>query len=315
MQNMFSRRTPPVPSRSIPTLLWLCVIGIASLGLGQTAFDGPFATQAIAKELAPQMTVAANNAVKLRSATGKIAAVTGKVASTSVSKSGHHFIKFVSSNLTVVCFKENVKKFPAGGPAKLLKAKDVTVVGKVELYKGKPQIKLLSPDQIRKAPPKGDNKTPSLADVKVNGGKKPSLADVKVGGKKTPKFELKQVGKTTWLSPAGLKYKGRDSEGLTRVEHVLRHAADQPRRAGSHGVFDGGNDKALAVVDEAWRIAKKKKLKPKREAYTEAYTISMGRRVGYLGGQNGAKRGKPALKRVFIVVRNDTSEVITAFPK
>ena len=286
------------------------------LGLFTTGLVG----NASAKEAAAPI-IPANNAVKLRAHVGKVAAVEGKVASTTVSKSGHHFIKFVSSNLTAVCFKENVGKFPAGGPAKLLKGKDIAVVGKIELYKNKPQIKLLGPDQIRKKAADsggGSSKTPSLADVRVD-GKKPSLADVRVDGKasgsKTPKFELKQVGKTTWISPAGLTYKGKDAEGLTRVEHVLRHAADQPRRAGMHGVFDGGNDKALAVVDEAWRLAKKKKMKPKNEGYTSTYTIPMGRRVGYLGGQVGGKRGKPALKKVFIVVRSNTSEVITAFPR
>lgn len=267
-----------------------------------------------AKEAAAPPRVAANHAAQLKKMIGKTATVHGKVSGTSVSKSGIHFLNLVSSDLVVVCFRENASQFPAGGPAKLFKGKEVEVTGSIALYKNKPQIKITSPKQIQlaRSNTKSESKPPSLSDVKV--GKTPSLSDVKVGPT-TKKFELKQTGKLTWLSPAGLRYSGKDPQGRTRVEHVLRHAADEPRRAGSHGVFDGGNDGTLAVVDEAWRMVKKKKIKPKNEGRTSAYTIPMGRRVGYLGGQNGAKRGKPALKKVFIVVRTDTSDVITAFPK
>lgn len=272
-----------------------------------------------AKEAATPPKFAANNAAKLRSLAGRTVTVTGKVSRASQSKSGHHFLNFYSSKLTVFCSKEHAAKFKRGGPSKEFKNKEVEVTGKLEDFKGKPQIKLVSPDQIRlaTATKRTTSQTPSLSDVKV-GNRTPSLADVKVGETATNDsgtFELKQIGKTTWISPAGLKYAGKDPEGRTRVEHVLRHAANEPRRVGSHGVFDGGNDKALATVDEAWKLAKQKKIKPKNEGRTSAFTIPMGRRVGYLGGQSGAKRGKPALRKVFIVVRTDTSEVITAFPK
>ena len=301
-----------------------CLISSSTLTIVLCLLIG---SASIAKEAAPPV-IPANNAAKLKASVGKTVAIAGKVSNTSVSKSGHHFINFVSSDLTVICFKDNVGKFPKGGPAKQLKGQEITIVGKLELYRKKPQIKLVSPDQVRKATKAGSqtgsqsggSKTPSLADIRVDkksgSTKTPSLSDIKVGGPKSTgkKFELKQTGKTSWVSPAGLKYKGKDPKGLTRVEHVLRHAADQPRRAGSHGVFDGGNDKALATVDEAWRLVKTKKLKPKNEGRSSVYNISMGRRIGYLGGQSGAKQRKPALKRVRIVVRKDTSEVITAFP-
>ena len=268
-----------------------------------------------AKEAAPPPKVAVNNTVKLRSLTGKTVTVTGKVSRTSQSKSGHHFLNFYSSNLTVFCAKPDAAKFKSGGPAKLFKDKEVEVTGKLEIYKGKPQIKILSPTQVKLAKTTSASRPPSLADVRVDSGKTPSLADVRVDGPKTKTFKLKQVGKLTWISPAGRKYAGRDPEGRTRVEHVLRHAADEPRRAGSHGVFDGGNDQALATVDEAWKLAKQKKIKPKNEGRTSAYTISMGHRVGFLGGQTGKRRKHPGLTKVFIVVRTGTNEIITAFPR
>lgn len=279
-------------------------------------------SHAVAKEAATPPTIAANNAARLKQLTGKTVTVTGKISRATVSKSGHHFLNFYSSDLSVVCFKDSVSKFDKGGPAKAYSNKDVRVTGKLESYKGKPQIKLTLPKQIALATSggKGVEKGGVASPVAPTGPKKFSLSDVKVGGgadtsKGTKKFELKQTGRTTWISPAGLIYKGKDPEGLTRVEHVLRHAADQPRRAGSHGVFDGGNDQALATVDAAWKLVKTKKIKAKNEGRTSAYTIPMGRRVGYLGGKSGNNRNHPALKKVFIVVRTGTSEVITAFPR
>ena len=224
-------------------------------------------------------------------------------SSASISKGGHHFLNFSGADFTVVCFKENAAKFKDGGPAKTFDRKEVQVTGKIELFKGKPQIKLTLPGQISLLDDKSS--TPSTPDDDHAGTDKATKLE----------FKLKQVAANTWLSPAGLRYEGKDPQGLTRVEHVLRHAANQPTRAGSHGVFDGGKDQALATIDEAWRLAKQQKIEPKQEGQTSAYTIPMGRRVGYLGGQAGTTRGNPPLKNVFIVVRTGTSNVITAFPR
>lgn len=94
----------------------------------------------------------------------------------------------------------------------------------------------------------------------------------------------------------------------------MRHAADEPERVGSHGVFEGGRDGALAVIDEAWERIRRLKIRPQRDEGREAYLVSMGRRIGYLGGQTGQDRGNPPLNRVRLVVREGTSEVVTAYP-
>ena len=117
------------------------------------------------------------------------------------------------------------------------------------------------------------------------------------------------------MSPAGLRYQGRDPQQLTRVEHIMRHVRDQPNRDGPHGVFDGGKGIAFAVIDEAWALAQKKKLSPKREGDRSSYTIRMNRRVGYLGGTVGKAKGHPPLDRVFIVFETGTKNIITAFPR
>ncbi|MCA9072423.1 MAG: hypothetical protein KDA84_26040, partial [Planctomycetaceae bacterium] len=110
-------------------------------------------------------------------------------------------------------------------------------------------------------------------------------------------------------------YVGRDPEGRTRKDHVLRHAKDVPDRDGPHGVFDGGDSVAFAWIDEAWKKIKADRIRPQTENGRETYTISMGRRVGFLGGRTGAERKHPPLTKIFLVFRQGTSEVITAFPK
>ena len=118
-----------------------------------------------------------------------------------------------------------------------------------------------------------------------------------------------------WLSPAGLRYQGRDPAGLSRIEHIGRHMADIPTRDGPHGVFDGGRERAFAVIDEAWKLAHARRLRPVAEGERSSYTVDMGRRVGFLGGRTGAARKHPPLSRVFIVFETGTTNIITAFPK
>jgi hypothetical protein len=62
---------------------------------------------------------------------------------------------------------------------------------------------------------------------------------------------LVKAADNVWDSASGLRYPGKDSTGLNRVEHVLRHAAPDPTRA-NHSVFSVSRNKVLALVDEAW---------------------------------------------------------------
>jgi len=126
---------------------------------------------------------------------------------------------------------------------------------------------------------------------------------------------LKQIGPDVWVSPAGLRYAGRDPQGRTRVEHVLRHARDIPERNGPHGVFDGGPERVFAVIDEGWRVAQRKHIRPEIERDRSTYLIPMGRRIGYLGGRTGAQRGHPPLSKLFLVIETKTKNVVTAFPR
>ena len=249
----------------------------------------------LAGDEAPPPRIKATNVVQLREQVGKRVTVYGRIARTSTSsRSKHQFLNFYDDALSVICFSQDVGKFEAGGPAKLYKDKDVELTGTVELYRGKLQIKLQKPSQIR------------IADSRSQPTEHPGDSE---------SVELKKIGTDAWLSPAGLRYEGRDPDGRTRVEHVLRHARDIPNRDGPHGVFDGGPDRVFEVIDEAWRRAQRDRIRPEVERDRSVYTIPMGRRIGFLGGQTGARNGHPPLSKVFLVIETRTKSVITAFPR
>lgn len=241
-------------------------------------------------------TVTVDNVAELRQRIGEEVIVTGTVSSTGQSSSGHQFLNFnANRGFAVVVRSEDVKKFTDGKPSVIFKGKAVAMSGKLERFKDKVQLRLSSPSQIEVLKP---------TDPKVVGKDKLPAA-----------VKLTPLGNDGWMSPAGLKYVGRDGEGLSRKAHVLRHARDIPDRDGPHGVFDGGEELAFAWVDAAWQQIQQKKLKPRNEGDRQTYTVSMGRRVGYLGGSVGNRKGKPPLTKIFLVIRTNTKEVVTAFPR
>jgi hypothetical protein len=124
-------------------------------------------------------------------------------------------------------------------------------------------------------------------------------------------------GPYVWRSAAGLRYVGTDGAGRNRVQHVLRHAQDMPTQPGPlpFGVFDSGPSGALGVVDEAWLIVQLRGpgVSVAQQGNRTIYTVSMGRRIGFEGGQVGAATGNQGVSRVQLVVENG-NQVITAFP-
>lgn len=114
-------------------------------------------------------------------------------------------------------------------------------------------------------------------------------------------------------SPAGLIYTGGRNEH--RADHVLRHAQDQPERAGPHGVFDANGDDVFRLIDEAYELIKtdsrQVKTTPEGKGKVE-YVVDMNRRIGYLGGQTGNRKNHPPLNKVKLVLGDN--RVVTAFP-
>jgi len=264
------------------TLLWLGIVMLPALSVPRVA-----TAQAPAAPKQPVRVQAADSRTLLEHV-GEVVTVTGHVARTGKSKSGINFLNFASAEITAVCSADAASKFKDGEPGDVFRHADVEITGTIELYRGKLQVKIDGPKSIR---------------------------PIEAESKESPKVELKKVGKDHWLSPAGLHYRGRDPEGRTRLDHVLRHASDDPKRDGPHGVFDDGRDGALATIDAAWRLVQKHEIKPEIDGGRAAYTVSLGRKIGYLGGRVGAERRHPPLTRVFIVVERGTSHVVTAFPR
>ncbi|MDG2103798.1 MAG: hypothetical protein P8J91_08610 [Pirellulaceae bacterium] len=128
-------------------------------------------------------------------------------------------------------------------------------------------------------------------------------------------FQLTTVDRTTDRSPAGLLYNTSGRE--PRVDHVMRHAQDDPKRDHAHGVFDGNTEaEVLAVLDNAYQLIQGQSNAVQREAADGdgriAYTIDMPSRIGYVGGRAGAKQNNPATKRLKLVLAG--KHVITAYP-
>ncbi len=123
---------------------------------------------------------------------------------------------------------------------------------------------------------------------------------------------LRDIGRGVKMSSAGLRYTPGSREGH-RLDHVKRHAEDAPSRP-IHGVFDGGEAKMLATIDQAYLLIKQKskQVKSKREGDRTVYEVDLGKRIGYIGGQSGKRQGKPACHHVRLVLEGNA--VITAFP-
>lgn len=111
-------------------------------------------------------------------------------------------------------------------------------------------------------------------------------------------------------SASGLSFKFGSKHG-NRLSHVLAHTADDVKK-NYHGVFDVG-DELVSTLDEAWEMAKLggDNIVKTIQNGNESYIIDLGRRVGFEGGKKGSGE---TLNRINLVVKEGTSEVVTAFP-
>jgi len=123
---------------------------------------------------------------------------------------------------------------------------------------------------------------------------------------------LQEISKDQYLSPAGLIYGPGSAEGH-RLDHLRRHVQDQPKRPGKHGVFDGGMQGALKTIDDAFQRAQKEQRTTKTmDRNRTIYTVDLGKRIGFVGGQDGGRRRNPMARRVRLVLEG--KRVITAYP-
>lgn len=127
-------------------------------------------------------------------------------------------------------------------------------------------------------------------------------------------FELRETGRNVFESPAGLTYTmGPNREH--RIDHVMRHASDDPNRP-VHGVFDANQrDDLLRVIDEAWQLIRADS--PQVRQYEgdnglQEYIVDLPTRIGFVGGQQGARQDNPETRRMKLIL--DGNRVITAYP-
>lgn len=124
---------------------------------------------------------------------------------------------------------------------------------------------------------------------------------------------LAKVGPETFESPAGLIYRSGSADGH-RVKHVMTHAVDQPDKP-VHGVFIGSQDEIFRLIDEAWETAQERgppEVEKSSERGRVVYTVNMKRKIGYVGGESGARKGHPACQKLRLVLEG--KNVITAYP-
>lgn len=126
--------------------------------------------------------------------------------------------------------------------------------------------------------------------------------------------KLRETDGRVFVSTAGLKYRPGSQEGH-RIDHVLRHGQDDTSRP-VHGVFDGNRDGILAVIDEAYLITQERgppDARSERQDDRTVWTVDLGRRIGYVGGQSGQRNNHPAAHHLKLILENG-SNVVSAYP-
>ena len=123
---------------------------------------------------------------------------------------------------------------------------------------------------------------------------------------------LEGLGNRSWRSPGGLIYGPGSAEGH-RLRHVARHLENDDDRP-VHGVFDGGLEQAVKVIDQAyqWHLEGDRRATSREDRQRTVIEARFDQPIGYVGGEQGADDGFPKASRLRLVVEGDA--VITAFP-
>ena len=128
--------------------------------------------------------VDAKDKVALREHLGKKATVFGRIKTAKDWDGGANFLNFDGGEFMLVCFESEYANFPEGKPAEIYRDKHLEVTGYINEYKGKLQIKLTNPGQIKVVDPAAEGKKKADeegADAEAKSGK-----SEKDGEKKAP---------------------------------------------------------------------------------------------------------------------------------
>lgn len=161
---------------------------------------------------------------------------------------------------------------------------------------------------------------PGLDDMAANtqssGGpsaNRPDAKEVRVTSSGELAKILSSRDRADYRSAAGLRYTPESQHGH-RLKHLMAHCQDEPGRPGQHGVFDS-NDAAtvVALVDEAYLQAQTgRDTRTQREEDRIVYDVNLRKRIGYVGGSSGKRKGNPPARHIRLVIQGD--RLITAFP-
>jgi len=149
----------------------------------------------------------------------------------------------------------------------------------------------------------------------ADGVKAPTANNKRRSENKATGFRLDRLDASTVQTPAGLQYSVSNREN--RIDHVMRHAVDDPDRDYAHGVFsESSQDAILRLLDKAYELIQSNSSQvqhePADEAGRVAYTIQMPQTIGYVGGKSGRKQSYPKTNRLKLVLEGQ--RVITAYP-
>ena len=135
----------------------------------------------------------------------------------------------------------------------------------------------------------------------------------KTSQKKAPLGQLTEIRSRVYQSTAGLVYEPGSADGH-RLDHVLKHTKDDPKKP-LHGVFTGDRSEVLALIDSAWLKAGQggPNVDRKKQNDRLVLTVDLQKRIGYVGGSTGKRRGNPGCQLLRLVVE-EPNRVITAYP-
>lgn len=124
---------------------------------------------------------------------------------------------------------------------------------------------------------------------------------------------LTEIRPDTFESLAGLIY-GKGSEDGHRLKHIMQHAQDIPSKK-VHGVYDGDREQILEWIDDVWTRYQKKDSTVRSSLQNNriVMTAKMNERIGYVGGEEGERKGHPECRYLRVVV-DKPNRIVTAYP-
>lgn len=127
------------------------------------------------------------------------------------------------------------------------------------------------------------------------------------------KERLTEIRPDVYESLAGLIY-GKGSEDGHRLKHIMQHAEDEPSKK-VHGVYEGDREQILEWIDDVWTRYQNQDSTVRSSLQNSRIVITakMNERIGYVGGEEGERKGHPECRFLRLVV-DKPNKIVTAYP-